>query len=105
MTQQWNVDVQRELPLGLVMTLAYVGTRGTHLFAVQEFNPALGFDASFNYIYSNPNFGSIYTLTNAGDSQYNSGQIEFERKINKGLLFRARLRPTQNLWTMRLKSF
>src|SRR5580700_5019530 len=28
LTQQWNVDVQRELPLGLVLTLAYVGTRG-----------------------------------------------------------------------------
>ena len=40
MTQQWNVDVQRELPLALVMTLAYVGTKGTHLFVNQEFNPS-----------------------------------------------------------------
>ena len=43
LTQQWNVNVQRELPLGLVLTLAYVGTRGEHLFANQDFNPADGF--------------------------------------------------------------
>ena len=43
LTQQWNVDVQRELPLGLVMTLSYVGTRGEHLFANQDFNPAVNY--------------------------------------------------------------
>ena len=59
LTQQWNVNVQRELPLGLVLTLAYVGTRGEHLFTNQDFNPAIGFDASGNYIYTNPNFGEI----------------------------------------------
>jgi hypothetical protein len=87
LTQQWNVDVQRELPLGLVVTLAYVGTRGEHLFANQDFNPADGFGTT-NYIYTNPNFGEIGIRTNAGDSWYSSGQAEVERKI-RTLVLRA----------------
>ena len=88
LTQQWNVDVQRELPLGLVLTLAYVGTRGERLFANQDFNPAVGYDASFNYIYTNSNFREIGIRTNAGDSWYSSGQAEVERKI-RTLVLRA----------------
>jgi hypothetical protein len=83
LTQQWNVDVQRQLPLGLVMTLAYVGTRGDRLFANQDFNPALGLNPStFAYTYSNPNFGEIGIRTNNGQSWYSSGQVEVERKIH-----------------------
>jgi Carboxypeptidase regulatory-like domain len=82
LTQQWNVDVQRGLPLGLVLTLAYVGTRGEHLFANQDFNPSVGYDAFFNYIYMNPNFTEFEVRTNAGDSWYSSGQAELERKIH-----------------------
>ena len=86
LTQQWNVDMQRELPLGLVLTLAYVGTRGEHLFTNQDFNPAVGFDAFGNYIYTNPNFGELGIRTNAGDSWYSSGQVEVERKIHSLVL-------------------
>ena len=82
MTQQWNAEAQRELPLGLVLTLAYVGTRGTHLFANQDFNPAV------NYVPTNPNFGLIAVRSNAGDSFYNSGQVEVERRL-PSLVLRA----------------
>jgi len=82
LTQQWNVDVQRELPLGLVLTLAYVGTRGEHLFANQDFNPQV------NYSFMNPNFGEIEVRTNTGDSWYSSGQAEVERRIHT-LVLRA----------------
>jgi carboxypeptidase family protein len=83
LTQQWNVDVQRELPLGLVLTLAYVGTRGEHLFVNQDFNPQV------LYSFTNPNFGEIGIRTNAADSRYDSGQVEVERKIHPNLILRA----------------
>lgn len=82
LTQQWNVDAERELPLGLVLTLAYVGTRGEHLFANQDFNPQV-----FN-VPTNKNFGEIGILTNVADSSYNSGQAELERRIHT-LVLRA----------------
>jgi outer membrane receptor protein involved in Fe transport len=88
LTQQWNVDVQRELPLGLVLTLAYVGTRGEHLFANRDFNPAVGLNSSFNYVYMNPDFSEFEVRTNAGDSWYSSGQAELERRIHS-VIFRA----------------
>jgi hypothetical protein len=33
MTQNWRLDIQRELPAGTVLELAYVGTRATHQVA------------------------------------------------------------------------
>jgi len=83
MTQQWNVDLERELPLGLVMTVAYVGTRGTHLFANQDFNPQV------LYSFTNPNFAEISVRTNAGDSRYDSAQLEVEKKLRSGSILRA----------------
>jgi hypothetical protein len=82
LTQQWNADVQRELPLGLVLTLAYVGTRAEHLFATQDFNPQV-FGVPANH-----NFGVFGVITNAADSWYNSGQAEVERRIHT-LVLRA----------------
>jgi len=82
LTQQWNVDVQRELPLGLVLTLAYVGTRGEHLFVNQDFNPEV------DGVPTNPNFGEFDVRTNAGDSWYSAGQAEVERRI-RTLVLRA----------------
>src|SRR6202790_257143 len=34
--QQWNLDVQRELPAGFFVSAAYVGSRGTHLAQYSE---------------------------------------------------------------------
>src|SRR5262249_24596353 len=37
-TQQWSLSIQRELPKNLITSLAYVGTKGTHLTAEQDLN-------------------------------------------------------------------
>jgi hypothetical protein len=36
--QQWNLDIQRDLPKNTVATLAYVGAKGTHLTLQHELN-------------------------------------------------------------------
>ena len=41
MTQQWNLDIQREFRGGFIFTAAYVGTRGEHLFVNQQYNPGV----------------------------------------------------------------
>ena len=89
MTQQWNLDVQRELPMKLVLTASYVGTRGNRLYANQDFNPGIGFDANFNAILQNPNFGEIGVRSNAGSSWYNAAQLEVERKLSTDLTVRG----------------
>lgn len=85
LTHQWNLDVERQLPGNFLLTVAYVGTRGEHLFVNQDYNsvnPATG--ARFN-----PNLGEIVVRDNAGDSFYHSGQVTLDRKFSHGLLFRG----------------
>jgi hypothetical protein len=89
LTQQWNLDIQRSLPGGIIMTAAYVGTRGEHLFVNQEFNPGVGTDANGNQLFTNPNFGFVSARTNGGDSIYHAGQLKVERPFSHGLLVRG----------------
>jgi hypothetical protein len=37
-TQQWSLSVQREMKRNVLATIAYVGTKGTHLTAVRDLN-------------------------------------------------------------------
>jgi len=36
--QQWNLDIQRELPKNVIADLGYYGSKGTHLLAVLDIN-------------------------------------------------------------------
>ncbi|HEV2489407.1 MAG TPA: carboxypeptidase regulatory-like domain-containing protein [Candidatus Acidoferrales bacterium] len=46
--QQWNLGVQRELMPNMVMSLAYVGSKGTHLNLQRDFNQLLPVAAASN---------------------------------------------------------
>ncbi len=90
LTQQWNLDLQRELPGRLIVTAAYVGTRGERLFVNQDFNPGTGsFNADGSTVLSNPNFGEILVRTNGANSWYNAAQLEVERRFHTDLTLRA----------------
>ncbi len=39
--EQWNLNVQRELGRGTVLTVGYVGSRGVHLFSQRNLNPSM----------------------------------------------------------------
>jgi hypothetical protein len=89
-TQQWNLNVQRELPGKFILTTAYVGSRGLKLFAPQDYNGAVGQDpVTGAYIRINPNFNEIVVTTNAGSSWYNAGEVELERSLRADFVLRA----------------
>ena len=46
--QQWNLDVQHELPSHIVLSVAYVGSKGTHLTIQNNFNQLQPIPASAN---------------------------------------------------------
>jgi hypothetical protein len=46
--QQWNLDVQRELPEHVVLSVAYVGSKGTHLTLLADGNQLLPTPAGSN---------------------------------------------------------
>jgi hypothetical protein len=88
-TQQWNLNIQRELPGKFILTTAYVGSRGLKLFASQDYNGGTGTDANGNLIRINPNFGEIVVRTNAGQSWYHAVQVEVERSLKTDFAMRA----------------
>ncbi len=80
LTHQWNLNIERQLPGGFLLTTAYVGTRGEHLFVNTDMNP----------FFDNPDFsGGVTARTNRGDSIYHAGQLKLERSFSHGLLLRA----------------
>jgi outer membrane receptor protein involved in Fe transport len=85
LTYQWNLNIQRELPGHFVLTTAYVGTRGEHLFTNQQYNPI---DPTTG-LRMNPTLGDVLVRTNGGDSNYHSGQVTLDRKFTRGLLLRG----------------
>ena len=86
-TYVWNIGIQRELPGHNVLDVAYVGTRGTHLFINEQLNP--GIPGSHN-----PNGrlfgtrGSVVARTNGGDSHYHGLQARLERSFRNNFLYR-----------------
>jgi hypothetical protein len=61
--QQWNLNVQKELPAHFILSTAYVGSKGTHLTLLSNGNQIQPLPAS-----QNP-FG-------AGETLYNTGPID-----------------------------
>jgi hypothetical protein len=46
--QQWNLSIQKELPSHIILSAAYVGSKGTHLTIVNNANQILATPASAN---------------------------------------------------------
>ncbi len=85
-TYVYNFGIQRELPFNLIADVAYVGSRGTHLFVNEQLNPGIG---GFNTLdRAFPNRGSVISRTNGADSSYNSLQARVDRGFKNGLMMR-----------------
>jgi hypothetical protein len=95
--QRWSFGIQRELPANLLLDVSYVGSKGTKLFANEDFNPLVPSSLRItpaSYTGSSSNLsgrldnlqGARLTRTNGGDSNFNSLQVGLDRRFSKGLL-------------------
>jgi len=89
LTQQWNLNIQRELPGGFILTGAYVGTRGERLFITQAYNPRVVTVPGKSGSRVNTTEGAINVRNSAGDSIYHGAQFQLDRKFSHGLQLRA----------------
>jgi hypothetical protein len=72
-TLQWNVAVEQALGKQQTMSVSYVGAAGRRLIQTAA-------------IYSpNPNLYAAELITNAGTSDYNALQLQFQRRLSRGL--------------------
>ena len=85
LTEQWNIQVQHELPQSVVVSAAYVGAAGRHL--VDRYNIANQlFDTpSGTHLY--PGMGSVDVQDARGNSMYHSLQLQASRRFTNGLQF------------------
>ncbi len=72
-TLEWNLALEQALGGQESASVSYIGSSGNRLIQTA-------------YIFSpNPNFGSAELVTNAGTSDYNALQIQFQRRLSHGL--------------------
>jgi carboxypeptidase family protein len=87
----WSAGVQREVPLGFVVDVTYVGRRGLYLQRERNINqlPAgtLQANPDVNIAALRPykGYGAIRLSENAGYSRYNSLQLSADRRYTNGL--------------------
>jgi hypothetical protein len=85
MTEQWNIQVQHELPQSVVVSAAYVGAAGRHLIERYNLAEQLFNTPSGTHLY--PGMGSVDVQDARGNSMYHSLQVEASRRFSKGLQF------------------
>lgn len=79
--QDWQLSAQSDLPGALVLTLTYLGIKGTH--GVQEFLPNTHPPGGANPYAGRP-IGFIYR-TSGGNSTRQAGEVELRRRLRSGL--------------------
>jgi len=89
----WSAGVQREVPLGFVVDVTYVGRRGLYLQRERNINQlpegttllAANKDVNIAALRPYKGYGAIRLSENAGYSKYNSLQLSADRRYTKGL--------------------
>ena len=79
--QNWQVSVQRDLPGGHVLTVTYLGVKGTR--NTQEFVPNTYPVGAVNPCPACPT--NFYYMTSNGNSTKESGQITLQRRFHNGI--------------------
>jgi len=93
--QSWNLNIQRELGRDLGVTIAYVGSKGTHLRLSRNINqrvngvlpvPSL---SSTSPIRPNTALNTIIQIEGTGNSSYNALWLTATKRLGRGFQFNA----------------
>jgi hypothetical protein len=72
-TIQWNSSIEQSLGKQQAITISYVGAAGRRLIQTE------------NLVYPNPNIAGAVLVSNAGVSDYDAMQMQFNRRLSRGL--------------------
>jgi len=87
--QQWTLSIQRQLPGSAVLSVAYLGNRGTHLFVRTQANVAHLGTTPLAERLPFPSLGGILNDKSIGRSAYNALQVDLEKRLSHNLTFRV----------------
>src|SRR6185295_11665935 len=85
--QQWNLAVQRQLPVGVQATIAYVGTKGTGNIERNNLNQALPGAGAVNLRRRWPQNTAVNIFQMRGNTVYDALQTSLVRRFSNGLHF------------------
>ncbi len=83
--QHWNYNIQREVERVGVFSVAYAGSKGTHLPRSLDVNQPFPGSAPLSSRAPYPAFSNILETESGGNSEYQSLQLSFRRSFTKGL--------------------
>lgn len=85
---EWNFNIQQQLPGNTLFEVAYVGSKSTHLQTLLDPNqdpvPGPG-DVQSRRPF--PQYGPFTDIVNRGNSSYNALEIKGEKRLSNGLMF------------------
>ncbi len=81
---EWNINVQRELIANTVLTVAYVGMKGSHILVTDNINEAIPGPGAVASRRPYPNLGDGTAVGPWGDSIYHSMQTTVQRRFSSG---------------------
>jgi hypothetical protein len=84
-TYQWNVTLEQALGRDQTLTVSYVGAAGRDLLRTLQLNLGTNATTPAAGLYWSPNFSTLTYADNASYSDYNSLQMQFRRRLSKGL--------------------
>jgi hypothetical protein len=84
---QWNFSMQRDVGFGTVITAAYVGSHGSHLYVFPNINQPIPGPGPAAARRPFPNLADGGGRQDAADSTFHSLQITSEKRFSGGLAF------------------
>ena len=87
--EQWTFSIQRELPNSMLLTTAYVGNHGVHLFKRMNYNVAAIGTTPLADRLPFASLGSILYDQSIGESDYNALQVDLEKRYSQGATYRV----------------
>ncbi|MFL6231475.1 MAG: TonB-dependent receptor domain-containing protein [Pyrinomonadaceae bacterium] len=108
----YNLNLQRELWWGTVVTAGYAGSRGVHLLRSGDVNIAVPQILPSGVIFfpanaprQNTAFSTIEQKTSDGNSWYNAGILEIRKRWSHGFDFQSSYTFSRNLDTTQASTF
>jgi hypothetical protein len=103
MVQQYNLNIEHQLPGDIVVTVGYAGSKSTHILVDQmnlnvtspsacdptssSFDPSYTFGCGLGNTPPYPQFGNIQNINDIGSARYDSLQIKAETKSRRHGLY------------------
>jgi hypothetical protein len=90
--QEYNLNVQRQLTRNSVLTVGYVGSKGTHFYQVVDVNPPKTTTAPDGQLLFlgpddriNPNLSEVYFMEPTDNTNYNSLQVTYTDTFRRSI--------------------